>query len=454
MAVTQISRIQHRRGLQQDLPQLASAELGWSVDQRKLYIGNGTLEEGAPTVGITEILTEYSDFTKLAGTYTYAGEAAGYTVLTGDSILNPVTRSYQQKFDDFASVRDFGALGDGITDDTAAINRALQQIYNKTYSVSNPAARRTIYFPAGTYFTSNTIFIPPYARLVGDGVSSSIIKSIIGNQTVANVSDSLFQSGPSIGASSAVLPTDIEIYGLTFQNSNAAPTSPVFVIDSASNIKVQNSGFIGNLSSGHYANVIHISGSTAPSNRITFDNCKILSGGNGISITSSTISSIRIINGTFDNIANTAINTGGSKGVVSLNNYYGNVSLSVTRSGNDDYYSFGDNFYNNQSTNAGLYLGNLQLSTSRQYTVDPTIPTVIPLITNQSITIDYAISIGSSLRTGVFTYTSTGSSTLFKDDYIETAVSVNANLFANSDSLICSVSSSFASLQFSFKQYT
>ena len=60
MAVIQISRIQHRRGLEADLPNLASAELGWSVDTRKLYIGNGTIQEGAPSVGKTEILTEYS----------------------------------------------------------------------------------------------------------------------------------------------------------------------------------------------------------------------------------------------------------------------------------------------------------------------------------------------------------------------------------------------------------
>lgn len=60
MAVIQISRIQHRRGLQADLPNLASAELGWSVDTRKLYIGNGTIEEGAPNLGKTEILTQYS----------------------------------------------------------------------------------------------------------------------------------------------------------------------------------------------------------------------------------------------------------------------------------------------------------------------------------------------------------------------------------------------------------
>lgn len=60
MAIVQISQIKHRRGLGDNLPQLASAELGWSIDQRKLYIGNGTLAEGAPELGNTEILTEFS----------------------------------------------------------------------------------------------------------------------------------------------------------------------------------------------------------------------------------------------------------------------------------------------------------------------------------------------------------------------------------------------------------
>lgn len=60
MAVIQISKIQVRRGLQENLPQLASGELGWSIDERRLYIGNGTIAEGAPEVGVTEILTEFS----------------------------------------------------------------------------------------------------------------------------------------------------------------------------------------------------------------------------------------------------------------------------------------------------------------------------------------------------------------------------------------------------------
>ena len=66
MAVIQISKIQVRRGLQENLPQLASGELGWSIDERRLYIGNGTLVEGAPEVGVTEILTEYSADSNMA----------------------------------------------------------------------------------------------------------------------------------------------------------------------------------------------------------------------------------------------------------------------------------------------------------------------------------------------------------------------------------------------------
>lgn len=58
MAIVQISKIQHRRGLSENLPQLSSAELGWSIDTQELWIGNGTLAEGAPEVGNTRILTE------------------------------------------------------------------------------------------------------------------------------------------------------------------------------------------------------------------------------------------------------------------------------------------------------------------------------------------------------------------------------------------------------------
>lgn len=83
MAIVSISRIQHRRGLQQNLPSLASAELGWSNDTQRLFIGNGTIAEGAPKLGNTEILTEHSDILRLAQTYSYKNEDAGYNPVTG-----------------------------------------------------------------------------------------------------------------------------------------------------------------------------------------------------------------------------------------------------------------------------------------------------------------------------------------------------------------------------------
>lgn len=79
MAVTQISKIQIRRGLQENLPQLASAELGWSIDEQRLFIGNGTLAEGAPTVGMTEILTTQTIYSELALIEALQGNVANMT---------------------------------------------------------------------------------------------------------------------------------------------------------------------------------------------------------------------------------------------------------------------------------------------------------------------------------------------------------------------------------------
>ena len=173
MAIVQISRITQRQGLEQDLPQpLAGAELGWAVDQRRLFIGNGTLADGAPVVGNTEVLTEFSDILGFATAYTYAGDAAGYTVQTGATSGAPVSQSLQSRLDSYAIVTDFGATGDGVTDDTAAINRALNQLYCKQ---NNTQIRRSLFFPAGTYIVTDTINVPTYAKLYGEGAESSII---------------------------------------------------------------------------------------------------------------------------------------------------------------------------------------------------------------------------------------------------------------------------------------
>lgn len=97
MAIVQISQIKHRRGTNENLPQLASAELGWSIDTRQLYIGNGTLAEGAPEVGRTEILTEYSNLPGVPATQTQTlgfGTTANVSSAVYDSTTPGVTMDY------------------------------------------------------------------------------------------------------------------------------------------------------------------------------------------------------------------------------------------------------------------------------------------------------------------------------------------------------------------------
>lgn len=215
MAIVSISRIQHRRGLQENIPQLASAELGWSVDSRRLYIGNGTLEEGAPQLGRTEVLTEYSDILSMFAAYTLKADAGGYNVQTGPTATSYVSRSLQRKLDEVISVKDFGAIGDGLADDTLAINRAMFQIYCRETATS---VRRRLYFPAGVYKISSTIYIPSYAYIIGDGKESTIIQQTGGTVGFA-LADSKLQTGANIGNNAAVRPSFIDIHDISFTST-------------------------------------------------------------------------------------------------------------------------------------------------------------------------------------------------------------------------------------------
>jgi len=196
MAVVQISRIQVRRGQKQvtGMPQLASGEIAWAVDTQELYIGNGSVFEGSPGVGNTKILTQ-NDLTiqgNLLNLLQHIYRANDTTIQTGSSANNPTSRSVQDRLDDHVSVLDFGAKGDGVTDDTAAIQRAINQLffneaataYADNYLSANTAdwnnesvmTRRVLEIPAGKYIISGTIRIPSYATIVGAGADKTILK--------------------------------------------------------------------------------------------------------------------------------------------------------------------------------------------------------------------------------------------------------------------------------------
>jgi len=290
MAITQISKITHRKGLNENLPQLAGAELGWALDARRLYIGNGKIVDGAPTIGNTEVLTQYSNILEVASSYTYKGTASGYEVVTGATATTPISRTLQQKFDDFVSVRDFGAKGDGVTDDTSAIKRALSELYTREV---NSEIRRSLFFPAGTYKVTDTINVPSYSKLYGEGAKSTTVKyySPDGGATVASAvvrtSDSKNQTGANIGNFSATAPTDIEISSMGFESNN---DNDIFLLESVTNSSFENISLKGPetnttmLASDNKA-CIRIQGTAllVPKN-ITFNNCTTSGTGFGMQV--------------------------------------------------------------------------------------------------------------------------------------------------------------------------
>ena len=223
MAIVQISRITQRKGLAVDLPQpLAGAELGWAIDERKLYIGNGTLEDGAPIIGNTEVLTEFSDILSYSTEYTYKGEAAGYAVQTGATTGTPVSQSLQSRLDSYAVITDFGPTGDGATDVTSDINRALFQIFCRDI---NPSIRRSIFFPAGVYIITDTLLIPPYCKLYGEGSGSTIISFNVQpwTSTIAYASGVLVENSGSYYRSLAAVPIGTPIGSATYWALESLP---------------------------------------------------------------------------------------------------------------------------------------------------------------------------------------------------------------------------------------
>jgi len=219
MPIVQISRIQHRRGKRTDLPQLAAGELGWVIDEQRLFIGNGTIADGAPAVGNTEIVTAGSGSFTTALSYVYKGYLGdGTPIQTGAS--GDYTRTLQQRLDDTVSVKAFGAQGDNSTDDTAAIQRALDELYSDVADQDDARARRILLFPAGIYKITTSMTIPPYAHLVGEGPDKTVIENS-GSNAVAVTEDDDGQVFGSIGNSGATTPTQLQISNITFKNTTA-----------------------------------------------------------------------------------------------------------------------------------------------------------------------------------------------------------------------------------------
>ncbi|KUJ21098.1 1,3-beta glucanase [Mollisia scopiformis] len=96
----------------------------------------------------------------------------------------------------FRNVMDFGAKGDGSTDDTAAINAAITSGtrcgQGCDSSTTEPAL---VYFPPGTYMISAPLVQLYYTQFVGDAVTIPTIKATAGFTGIALIDSDPYASG-------------------------------------------------------------------------------------------------------------------------------------------------------------------------------------------------------------------------------------------------------------------
>lgn len=110
-----------------------------------LYSDNGVTPQANPFLSTS---TGQVSFYAANGLYDLVVTKAGYETVTISAI----------ELDDVVSPLDFGAVGDGVADDTAAIQAAID---------ASPG--RQIFFPAGKYLITSTLNITsPNTRLVGE----------------------------------------------------------------------------------------------------------------------------------------------------------------------------------------------------------------------------------------------------------------------------------------------
>lgn len=247
MAIVSISRIQHRRGRKLDgagMPQLASGELGWAIDTQELYIGNGSVSEGAPAVGNTRVLTEHDNILDFAVNYSFRAGA----IQTGEFLSTPVYRTLQERLDDRVTLADFGADGDG-GDQTSNLQRALDQLYLNPTTKSDASSRIVLYIPAGEYLLTDTIYVPPFTTIIGAGKGKTVIKS--NTTTVFKTVNGDSDPGDyATDGTSTVFnqPRDIIISGLTIQSMS---TQPAIILSSCVESLFQDLSIEGNWVSGN-----------------------------------------------------------------------------------------------------------------------------------------------------------------------------------------------------------
>lgn len=164
----------------------------------------------------------------------------------------------------YTNVLDYGATGNGTTDDTSAIQAAV-----------TAAAGGPVYFPAGTYVISSTInwkttvLFAPAMKIFGDGMNKTYIDNRV-------ASGSCFYSANTPGVNNYVQLGGY-VRDLTIMTTTSPASSNGFEIEAVFNFEHENVHIIGLSGDGFRitANYVDSSPYADAANQILYLNCRI-----------------------------------------------------------------------------------------------------------------------------------------------------------------------------------
>lgn len=145
------------------------------------------------------------------------GMMASYNAARSDA----KTRRLTAKLSDFVSVKDFGASGNGIVDDTLAVQSAI--------NAASGSGIGSVYLPAGTYVVSKTLTLSGGVTLIGSGVGSTSIIGSVNNIGILSFTGNyggfhyltVGYSGTPVGGANAVQAAAYGLHASNFYISSA-----------------------------------------------------------------------------------------------------------------------------------------------------------------------------------------------------------------------------------------
>jgi hypothetical protein len=257
MAILEIAKIQIRRGEENitGIPQLDPGEFGWAEDTEHLYIGK-RIREGATNDDNTRILTEHDKDTivdelggvlrSLLGPHDAGASTATYRYRAIDPHIHSTITTIAIKLDNSVSLTDYNVTPSYIpVDITEKLRTAINDLFknNNWDSWQRADARRKLTIPAGNYYISSVIELPPYTSLEGEGQDITTLTMVDSSANMFKTVDALgnyFETTVMLDGPRRAREINIEGMTLQYRTPSYDPETPALLsLDNVLDAKIQ-----------------------------------------------------------------------------------------------------------------------------------------------------------------------------------------------------------------------